>query len=125
MYSQDSPTAEAFTWPGFGWGGSGAGNATFAPWFEKSTNGSAIALNQASAWALQAQLLRETPQRISVEEGSSSDGFAVLAGRSLAGDTVQVLVNNYQPSYDMIREITDGMVGHDPDSAHYLCGLFD
>jgi hypothetical protein len=100
-------------------------NATFAPWFEKSANGSAIALNQASAWVLQSQLLRETPERVSVEEGSSSNGFAVLAGRSSAGDTVQVLLNNYQPSYDMIREITDGMVGHDPDSAHSLYGLFD
>jgi hypothetical protein len=103
MYSQDSPVDQAFTWPGFGWGGSGAENATFAPWFEKSANGSAIALNQASAWALQAQLLYETLERVSVEEGSSSDGFAVLACRSPARDTVQVLVNNYQPSYDMIR----------------------
>ncbi|KAL3496925.1 hypothetical protein BJX62DRAFT_232121 [Aspergillus germanicus] len=110
MYSQDSPITQAFTWPGFGWGGSGAGNATFAPWFEKSANGSVIALNQASAWALQAQLLCETPKRVSVEEGSSSDGFAVLAGRSSARDTVHVLLNNYQPRYDMIREITDGMV---------------
>ncbi|KAL3453409.1 hypothetical protein BJX65DRAFT_302314 [Aspergillus insuetus] len=110
IYSQDSPITQVFTWPGFGWGGSGAGNATFVPWFEKSANGSVIALNQALAWALQAQLLRETPERVSVEEGSSSDGFAVLAGRSLARDTVHVLLNNYQASYEMIRENTNGIV---------------
>ncbi|KAJ0426320.1 hypothetical protein BJY00DRAFT_307813 [Aspergillus carlsbadensis] len=45
----DSPIDQTFTWPGFGWGGSGAGSPKFAPWFEKSANGFASALNQASA----------------------------------------------------------------------------
>ncbi|KAJ5526162.1 hypothetical protein N7494_012812 [Penicillium frequentans] len=109
MYSQDSSIDQAFTWPGFGWGGSGAGNASFAPWFKKSANGSAIALNQAAAWGLQAQLISATPERVQVE-GSSSDGFAVLAGRSSTPNVVQVLLNNYQPDYDMISEITHATV---------------
>lgn len=109
MYSQDSSIDQAFTWPGFGWGGSGAGNASFAPWFKKSPNGSAIALNQAAAWGLQAQLISATPERVQVK-GSSSDGFAVLAGRSSTPNVVQVLLNNYQPDYDMISEITNATV---------------
>ncbi|KAJ5784504.1 uncharacterized protein N7503_009716 [Penicillium pulvis] len=107
--TQDSPIDQAFTWPGFGWGGSGAGNASFAPWFKKSANGSAIALNQAAAWSLQAQLISATPERVQVE-GSSNDGFAVLAGRSTTPDVVQVLLNNYQPDYDMVSEITNAML---------------
>ena len=61
-------------------------------------------LNVAAAWKLQADLVLNTPDRLLLN-GSSPDGFAALAGRSGSKDKVQVLLNNYQLNYDIVREI--------------------
>lgn len=37
--------------------------------------------------------------------GSSPDGFAALAGIDSSSTTVNILLNNYQPDYDIAREI--------------------
>jgi len=44
---------------------------------------------------LAAGRMQQTPQRLAVLEGSDDKGFAVLAGRTPAGDKLQVLVTNY------------------------------
>lgn len=101
MYAQDTSISQALSWTGFGYGGTGAGNAPFQAWFNQNTT---AALPVALAWKLQADLILQTPHRLRLS-GSSSDGFAALAGRSPAQDKIQILLNNYQPDYDIAREI--------------------
>jgi len=91
-------------WTGFGYGGTGAGNAPFQPWFNRSVSGLPIALNVAAAWKLQGDLVVTTPQRLQLS-GASGNGFAALAGQSAGRTRVQILLNNYQPNYDIAREI--------------------
>lgn len=110
MYAQDTSIEEVMSWPGFGYNGTGAGNQPFQGFFSKSSSGTPIPLNAAKAWLFQAKLIADTPYRVKVE-GSSEDGFAVLAGRSANNTKVQVLLNNYQFNYDIAREITSQMVG--------------
>ncbi|TIA78047.1 hypothetical protein D6C76_04300 [Aureobasidium pullulans] len=107
MYAQDTSLDRAMPWTGFGYGGTGAGNAPFQPWFNRSS-ATAIPLNVAAAWKLQGELVVSTPQRLQLS-GSSSNGFAVLAGRSNTGSRVNILLNNYQPNYDIAREIARQM----------------
>jgi hypothetical protein len=105
MYAQDTQIEQAFIWPGFGFGGMGGGNAPFPGFFNKTDAGYAVPLNMAAAWKLQGKLVTKTPDRVQVN-GSSPDGFAVLAGRSKTRDEVRILLNNYQLlNYDIIREI--------------------
>lgn len=96
-------------WPGFGYNGTGAGNQPFPGFFNKSAAGTPIPLNAAKALLLQAKLVTETPYRVAVD-GSSEDGFAVLAGHSADHTKVQVLLNNYQLDYDIVREVTSQIV---------------
>ncbi|OJJ42277.1 hypothetical protein ASPZODRAFT_20604 [Penicilliopsis zonata CBS 506.65] len=104
MYAQDADGLEqALPWTGFGYGGYGAGNASFPAWFNE-TDGEPVPLNAAAAWRLQADLVVNASSRLEVR-GSSPDGFAVLAGRSATADEVQVLLNNYQLDYDIPRQI--------------------
>jgi len=113
MYAQDATNLEqTMPWPGFGYGGIGAGNASFPAWFNKTADNSTTPLNVAAAWKLQADLVLNTPNRLQLQ-GDSPNGFAALAGRS-GGDEeygeVQVLLNNYQLDYDIPREIANGTV---------------
>lgn len=109
MYAQDTVLERAMPWTGFGYGGTGAGNAPFQPWFNKSSSGTPIPLNVAAAWKLQGSLVLKTPQRVQLL-GASSNGFAALAGRSNSGSLVQILLNNYQPNYDIAREFAAQLV---------------
>jgi hypothetical protein len=104
MYAQDTYLSQAISWTGFGYGGTGAGDAPFQPWFNRTASNPAVPLPVAAAWKLQAELVLQTPHRLSLE-GSSSDGFAALAGLSGSKDKVQILLNNYQPDYNIAREI--------------------
>lgn len=108
MYAQDTSIDQVMPWPGFGYNGTGAGNHHFQGFFNKTSCGP-IPLNAAKAWYLQGKLVTETSQRVQVD-GSSPDGFAALAGASTSGTQVQVLLNNYQFDYDVVTEITAGMV---------------
>lgn len=115
MYAQDTENLEqTMPWPGFGYGGIGAGNQSFPPWFNKTTG--TTPLNVAAAWKLQADLVLDTPERLSLE-GASSNGFAALAGRSEQTHEVQVLLNNYQLDYDIPRQIANGTVSRDSHPA--------
>jgi hypothetical protein len=109
MYSQDTSVNQILAWPGFGYGGYGAGNARFFPFFNKTSTNPAIPLNIAAAWKLQAELVLQTPVRVKLS-GDSPDGFAALAGRSDHKDEVQILLNNYQLNYDIPREIAANIV---------------
>lgn len=102
MYAQDTSLDQLMPWTGFGYGGTGAGDAPFQAWFNKSTV--PVPLDVADAWKLQWQLISATPQRVRLH-GDSSDGFAALSGRSADGRQVQILLNNYQLDYDIVREI--------------------
>lgn len=104
MYAQDTSLAQAMSWTGFGYGGTGAGNAPFPPWFNHTSTNGAIPLDAADAWLLQSDLILHTPNRVSLI-GSSSDGFAALAGISPSKTKINILLNNYQPNYDIAREI--------------------
>jgi len=108
MYAQDTSLEQAMPWTGFGYGGTGAGNAPFQPWFNRSVSGPPIALNVAAAWKLQGDLVATTPQRLQLS-GASGNGFAALAGQSTGRTRVQILLNNYQPNYDIAREIAAQM----------------
>ncbi|RHZ51794.1 uncharacterized protein CDV56_104249 [Aspergillus thermomutatus] len=96
-------------WPGFGYNGTGAGAQPFQGFFNRSSSGPPIPLNAAKALLLQADLVTKTPKRVEAQ-GSSPDGFAVLAGRSADNKTVQVLLNNYKFDYDIALEITPQIV---------------
>lgn len=112
MYAQDTSIDQVMPWTGFGYGGYGAGNAYFKPWFNLSSDNETVPLNVASAWKLQAELVMQTPIRVKLD-GSSPDGFAALAGRSASRNQVQILLNNYQLNYDIPREIAAELVsGH-------------
>jgi xylan 1,4-beta-xylosidase len=47
----------------------------------------------------------DTPQRLKVH-GSDENGFAVLGGRSLAGDEIQVLISNYAIPAEYLKPTT-------------------
>ena len=109
MYAQSTSVDKLFSWTGFGFGGTGAGNAHFNSWFNlSSVDNSTIPLNVAAAWKLQAELVLNTPNRIGLES-FDDQGFAVIAGAGMKMDShqnmVQVLLNNYQLDYDIVREI--------------------
>lgn len=108
MYAQDTSIDQVLPWPGFGYNGTGAGNHHFQGFFNKTSSGP-IPLNVAKAWYLQGKLVTETSQRVKID-GSSTDGFAALAGTSTNGTQVQVLLNNYQFDHDIATEITAKMV---------------
>ena len=118
MYAQDTSVEQAFTWTGFGYGGYGAGNAYFTPWFNNATS-PPTPLNIAAAWKLQSSLVQDTPNRLSLQ-GSSPDGFAALAGRSISKNEVQILLNNYQLNYDIVREIANITVSRHIDGIDVL-----
>jgi hypothetical protein len=101
MYAQDTSLSQAMSWTGFGYGGTGAGDAAFPPWFTPNTTNP---LPAAAAWLLQADLILHTPTRLALT-GSSPDGFAALAGIDSSNTIVNILLNNYQPDYDIAREI--------------------
>lgn len=103
MYAQDTPLSQAVSWTGFGYGGMGAGNAFFPPWFNHNSTNPTIPLNDAAVWLLQASLILQTPTRLSLT-GSCPDGFAALAGIFPSNPTVNILPNNYQPDYAIARE---------------------
>lgn len=109
MYAQDAPVAQAMPWTGFGFGGSGAGDASFPGWFNRSASASPTPLNIAAAWKLQGDLVVNASDRLGLH-GVSDDGFAALAGRDGGRGGVQVLLNNYQPNYEIAREIAAEMV---------------
>jgi len=109
MYSQDTSLTQVFPWTGFGYGGYGAGNAYFQPWFNLTSSNKTVPLNAAAAWKLQASLDMYTSWRLQLE-GSNPDGFAALAGKSADGKLVQVLLNNYQLNYDIVKEIATSLV---------------
>ena len=119
MYAQDTSLDQAFTWTGFGYGGYGAGGAYFTPWFNNATR-PPTPLNVAAAWKLQASLVQDTPNRLSLT-GSSPDGFAALAGRS--NSKVQVLLNNYQLNYDIVREIANITVCRGVDEIRFIANF--
>ncbi|KAJ6127655.1 hypothetical protein N7523_003267 [Penicillium sp. IBT 18751x] len=104
MYAQDTSVEQVMPWPGFGYNGTGAGNQPFHGFFNRSAGGP-VSLNAAKAFLLQANLVSESPNRVKVQ-GSSDDGFAVLAGISTDNTKLQVLLNNYQLNYDIATEIT-------------------
>jgi hypothetical protein len=64
-----------------------------------------VPLPVAAEWKLQAGLVLQTAHRLSLESSSSDGFFAALAGRSTSEDKIQILLNNYQPDYDIAREI--------------------
>ncbi|KAK5119239.1 hypothetical protein LTR85_007853 [Meristemomyces frigidus] len=108
MYAQDTENLQqTMPWPGFGYGGIGAGNQSFPAWFNKTADNATVLLNVAAAWKLQASLVLNTPDRLSLD-GASSNGFAALAGCSEGMDEVQILLNNYQLDYDIPRQIANG-----------------
>jgi hypothetical protein len=114
MYAQSSTIAEMFSWTGFGFGGYGAGNAYFPGWFNRTLNSQnqtlgAVPLPVAAAFKLQKELVVTTPDKLELGR-SSVNGFAVLAGKSEIGNVVNVLLNNYQVDYDVLREITAVLV---------------
>ncbi|KAK4540359.1 hypothetical protein LTR36_009316 [Oleoguttula mirabilis] len=110
MYAQDAENLQqTMPWPGFGYGGIGAGNQSFPAWFNKTADNATVPLNVAAAWKLQAELVVNTPDRLELE-GASPNGFAALAGGN-GGEEVQILLNNYQLDYDIPREIANGTVG--------------
>lgn len=110
MYGQDTTIDQIMPWTGFGYGGTGAGNAPFQPWFNKTSDNNTIPLNVAAAWKFSGDLVTETPQRLQVD-GISDDGFTALAGQSYSRSQIKVLLNNYQLDYDIIREIAAQSVG--------------
>lgn len=109
MYAQDTNIDQVMPWTGFGYGGYGALNAYFTPWFNQTSNGP-MPMNVAAAWKRQAELVLQTPNRLHLD-GSSPDGFAALAGSSSSSkQQVQILLNNYQSDYDIAREIAAQLV---------------
>lgn len=108
MYAQDTSIEQVMPWPGFGYNGTGAGGQPFHGFFNRSSNGP-IPLSAAKTLLLQANLVTQSPNRVEVQ-GSSDDGFAVLAGLSTDNTKLQVLLNNYQLNYDIATEITAQIV---------------
>jgi len=110
MFAQDTSIDQVLPWPGFGYGGTGAGSQPFQGFFNRSLSGP-IPLNAAKAWLLQGRLVTETNNRLKVV-GGSEDGFAALAGISTNLTKVQILLNNYQLDFDIATEITAQMVSY-------------
>lgn len=110
MYAQDTSIEQVMPWPGFGYNGTGAGSQPFHGFFNRSSNGP-VSLNAAKALLLQANLVTHSRNRVEVQ-GSSDDGFVVLAGLSMDKTKLQVLLNNYQLNYDIATETTAQIVSH-------------
>lgn len=110
MYAQDTSIEQVMPWPGFGYNGTGAGSQPFHGFFNRSSNGP-IPLSAAKALLLQANLVGQSPNRVKVQ-GSSDDGFAVLAGVSTDNTKLQILLNNYQLNYDIVTQTTTQIVSH-------------
>ncbi|CAI7612304.1 unnamed protein product [Penicillium glandicola] len=101
MYGQDADAERVMSWTGLGYGGYGWGNAYFQAWYNQTDSGD-IALNAGSAWVLSGDFVTNTPNRLAVV-GSSDNGFTALAGISSDEKEVQVLLNNYQVDYDIVK----------------------
>ncbi|KAJ5715705.1 uncharacterized protein N7483_012886 [Penicillium malachiteum] len=101
MYGQDADAEQVMSWTGLGYGGYGWDDAYFQGWYNQTDSGD-IALNAGAAWVLSGDFVTNTPSRLSVSE-SSANGFAALAGVSSNKTEVQVLLNNYQVDYDIVK----------------------
>lgn len=112
MYAQDTSASQIIPYPGFSYGALASGGVRYPGFFNKSDSGP-IPLDAAKAYLLQAQLITKSSNRINVD-GSSSDGFVVLAGRSDSSTQVQVLLNNYQANFDIPREMAAKTVSSNP-----------
>ncbi|OJJ46531.1 hypothetical protein ASPZODRAFT_142343 [Penicilliopsis zonata CBS 506.65] len=104
MYGQDADVEQVMSWTGLGYGGYGYGDAYFQAWYTNTSNGD-VATNAGAAWVLSGQFVTETANRLALT-GSSPDGFTALAGISDEEDQVQIMLNNYQVDYDILRQNT-------------------
>ncbi|KIW95009.1 uncharacterized protein Z519_04989 [Cladophialophora bantiana CBS 173.52] len=104
MYAQDTSVEHTILYPGLSYGGWGAGGFWYQGFFNKSAEDQPIPRNVAKAWVNYINFLNRTPNRLEVS-GGSSDGFAVLAGRSNDTHQIQVFLNNYQLDYTVPQEI--------------------
>lgn len=108
MYAQDTAVEHTILYPGLSYGGWGAGGFWYQGFFNKSADDVPIPRNIAKAWVNFISFLNQTPNRLEVS-GSSSDGFAVLAGRSNDTNQIQVFLNNYQLDYKIPQEVVTAL----------------